>query len=77
MSTRPDCALRADVRYEPVWKGTPRYDYNGLPAAGSYRMIYGESRHPTACEVRPRQNVSYIEAQRRDYELWHNGLAGC
>jgi len=72
--TRPECSLRADVRYEPVWKGAPRYDFDGLPARGSYRMVYNESRNPAGCQVRPRRHVTYIAAQRRDYELWHNGL---
>ncbi|MHA1570341.1 MAG: hypothetical protein ACTSWM_00870 [Alphaproteobacteria bacterium] len=72
--TRPECALHADVRYEPVWKRSPRYDYKGLPARGSYKMIYDGSHNPVGCQVRPRQHVTYIEAQRRDYQVWHNGL---
>ena len=72
--TRPECMLHPDVRYEPVWKGSPRYDYDGLPAKGSYKMIRNHNESAIGCKVQPRQHVTYIEAQRRDYMLWHSGL---
>lgn len=72
--TRPEWGEGADIRYEPVWKGQPRYDIRGRPAKGSYRLIYGDGHHPNGCYVRPRQHLPYIEAQRDDYRAWHHGL---
>jgi len=37
-------------------------------------MTRDHNESAIGCKVQPRQHVSYIEAQRRDYELWHNGL---
>lgn len=72
--TRPSWDEGLAPKWGPVWKGAPRYDRDGRPARGSYKVDLVQ-KVPVACRVMLYTPPSYIDGLRRDYAAWHGALA--
>jgi hypothetical protein len=58
----------------PVWRKGPRFDREGRPAEGSFKMIYDSNRNAISCPLEPEHEPSYIASVREEYRNWRAGL---
>jgi hypothetical protein len=72
-AARPDWGEGLQPRMVPVWRKGPRYE-SGLPAKGSFKLIYSKARHAIGCKVQAVHTADLAAAYRRDWSLWLGAL---
>lgn len=68
----PDWLPDHAPRLVPVWRGAPRYGADGMPAAGSFRLVHVRG-NAVACMVAEAEgdvHPAVVEAMRGEWSAW-------